>query len=54
MNFFSSLVNYLLRSYLIYLLVFCQTFSSFKQTKLDQCLRFNLPLTEQLPVTGIL
>ena len=38
---------------MIYLLVFSQTFISFDLTKLDNCVRCNLPLTEKVPVRGV-
>ena len=50
---FSSLVIYALISYIIYLLVFSQTFISFDLTKLDNCVRCNLPVTEKLPVRSV-
>ena len=53
MTFPSSLVIYSLISYIIYSLVLSQTFISLEQTKLDNCVRYNLPLTEKLPVRGV-
>ena len=38
---------------MIYLLVFSQTFISFDLTKLDNCVRCNVPLTEKVPVRGV-
>ena len=52
-TFSSSLVIYSLISYIIYLLVISQTFISFDLTKLDNCVKCNLPFTEKLPVRGV-